>query len=111
MASTFKIFQQGKEVSKNDCTIRIERIGGSCVDVRASIATTSKVNIFLNIIYTDGITANQEDTWVISVPKGTQNSYRTCYGMSGDNVEISSISLDSYTPMSDDTTNYKIVTV
>ena len=107
MASTFKIIQAA-HIIKNDCTIRISRVGGSCVDIRASIPTTSKVNVFLNITYSDGM-GNQEDIWLITIPKGTESSYRTCYGMGGDEIEIMSASLDDFSPSQDDTTIYDVI--
>lgn len=107
MSSTFKIVQSG-HIVKNDCIIRINHVGGSCVDVRASIPTTSKVSVFLNITYSSG-GVNQEDMWLISIPLGTESSYRTCYGMSGDDVEILKISLDGFTPEQDATTIYEVI--
>lgn len=107
MASTFKIFQAG-HIIKNDCTIRINHVGGSCVDVRASIPTTSRINVFLNITYSAG-GINQEDMWLISIPSGTESSYRTCYGMSGDEVTILTISLEDFSPSQDTNTTYNVI--
>lgn len=66
------------------------------------------VNVNLNIVYTDGGSTNQTDVWFIRIPKNNDGTYRTCYGMAGDDVTLESISLESYTPLSDDTTIYEV---